>query len=69
MKPEATWVKVPSVELARIFHPSLLRKPGRPVDAVLGLNFDLDSMKHTATASKLFACLAPSAFATFSSRE
>ncbi len=31
-------------ELARIFHPSLLRKPGSPMAAALDLNFDQDSM-------------------------
>ena len=30
--------------LTRIFHPSLLRKPGSPMDAALDLNFDQDSM-------------------------
>lgn len=30
--------------LARIFHPSLLRRPGRPMDAALDSNFDQDSM-------------------------
>ena len=30
--------------LARIFHPSLLRNPGKPMDAALDLNFDQDSM-------------------------
>ena len=30
--------------LARIFHPSLLRKPGSPMDAALDLNFDQESM-------------------------
>ena len=44
------------VSLARIFHPSLLRKPGKPMDAALDLNFDQDSMdsyspdKNTASA-------------------
>ncbi len=31
-------------ELTRIFHPSLLRKPGTPMAAALDLNFDQDSM-------------------------
>ncbi len=37
-------VKVPSLGLARIFHRSLLRKPGTPMAAALDLNFDQDSM-------------------------
>ena len=32
------------IELTRIFHPSLLRKPGTPMAAPLDLNFDQDSM-------------------------
>ncbi|MBX9577169.1 MAG: pyridoxine 5'-phosphate synthase [Chthoniobacterales bacterium] len=31
-------------QLTQLFHPSLLRKPGRPMDAALDSNFDQDSM-------------------------
>ena len=40
------------VALARIFHPSLLRKPGRLMDAALELNFGLNGMYSYSSAPK-----------------
>ena len=52
------------VALARIFHPSLLRKPGRLMDAALDLNFGLNSMYAYSPAPKSnFDSLAPARLA------